>query len=83
MYKEILKVGNKLIVTHIHDNFGTDSHKQPFDGTINWKDVNKALTDINYDGELTSEVRYTKEELSDSSNINKTYDLIKKIHLGL
>lgn len=83
MYKEILKVGNKLIVTHIHDNFGTDSHNQPFDGTINWKDVNKALTDINYDGELTSEVRYTKEELSDSSNINKTYDLIKKIHLGL
>lgn len=83
MYKEILKVGNKLIVTHIHDNFGTDSHNQPFNGTINWKDVNKALTDINYDGELTSEVRYTKEELSDSSNINKTYDLIKKIHLGL
>lgn len=83
MYKEILKVDNKLIVTHIHDNFGTDSHNQPFDGTINWKDVNKALTDINYDGELTSEVRYTKEELSDSSNINKTYDLIKKIHLGL
>lgn len=83
MYKEILKVGNKLIVTHIHDNFGTDSHNQPFDGKINWKDVNKALTDINYDGELTSEVRYTKEELSDSSNINKTYDLIKKIHLGL
>ncbi len=83
MYKEILKVGNKLIVTHIHDNFETDSHNQPFDGTINWKDVNKALTDINYDGELTSEVRYTKEELSDSSNINKTYDLIKKIHLGL
>ena len=83
MYKEILKVGNKLTVTHIHDNFGTDSHNQPFNGTINWKDVNKALTDINYDGELTSEVRYTKEELSDSSNINKTYDLIKKIHLGL
>ena len=70
------------IVTHIHDNYGTDSHNQPFDGTINWDDVRKALTDINYNGELTSEVRYSKEELSDSSNINKTYDLIKKIHLG-
>ena len=82
MYNEIVKIGNKLIVTHIHDNYGTDSHNQPFDGTVNWDDVRKALTDINYNGELTSEVRYSKEELSDSFNINKTYDLIKKIHLG-
>ena len=82
MYNEIVKIGNKLIVTHIHDNYGTDSHNQPFDGTVNWDDVRKALTDINYNGELTSEVRYSKEGLSDSSNINKTYDLIKKIHLG-
>ena len=37
IYKEIVKIGNKLIVTHIHDNYGTDSHNQPFDGTINWK----------------------------------------------
>ena len=82
MYNEILKIGNKLKITHIHDNYGTDSHNQPFDGTVNWDSVRKALTDINFNGELTSEVRYKKEELSDSSNINKTYDLIKKIHLG-
>lgn len=83
IYNEIKKIGSKLKVTHIHDNYGTDSHNQPFDGTINWNDVRKALTEINYTGELTSEVRYTSEELSDSSNINKTYDLIKKIDLGL
>lgn len=82
IYKEIVKIGNKLIVTHIHDNYGTDSHNQPFDGTINWKYIRRALIDINYNGELTSEVRYTKEELCDSSQINKTYDLINKIHLG-
>lgn len=82
MYKEIKKIGKKLIVTHIHDNYGTDSHNQPFDGTINWDEVRKALTEIDYDGELTSEVRYTLEELSDSTNINKTYDLIQKIHKG-
>ena len=83
IYNEIVKFGNKLIVTHIHDNYGTDSHNQPFDGTINWKYIRRALIDINYNGELTSEVRYTKEELCDSSQINKTYDLINKIHLGL
>lgn len=82
MYNEIKKIDSKLKVTHIHDNYGTDSHNQPFDGTINWDDVRKALTDINYDGELTSEVRYIIDELSDSTNINKTYDLIQKIHQG-
>ena len=58
------------------DNFGLKI------GLEGEKEFKKALTDINYNGELTSEVRYSKEELSDSSNINKTYDLIKKIHLG-
>lgn len=82
MYNEIMKIGSKLKVTHIHDNYGTDSHNQPFKGTINWNDVRNALKDISYSGELTSEVRYKKEELSDSSNINKTYDLIEKIYLG-
>lgn len=82
MYNEIMKIGSKLKVTHIHDNYGTDSHNQPFNGTINWNDVRNALKDISYNGELTSEVRYTKEELSDSSNINKTYDLIERIYLG-
>ncbi len=82
IYNEIIKIGDKLIVTHIHDNYGTDSHNQPFDGTINWTNVRKALADINYNGELTSEVRYTTEELLDSTNINKTYDLIQKIHQG-
>ena len=78
MYKEIKKIGNKLIVTHIHDNYGTDSHNQPFYGIVNWEDVRKALTEIDFDGELTSEVRYIKEELLDSTSINKTYDLIQK-----
>ena len=82
IYNEIKKIGSKLKATHIHDNYGTDSHNQPFDGTVNWDDVRKALTDINYDGELTSEVRYTIDELSDSTNINKTYDLIEKIYRG-
>ncbi len=82
IYSDIKKIGNHLKVTHIHDNYGTDSHNQPYDGTINWHLVRKALTEINYDGELTSEVRYTKEELLDAAHINQTYDLILKIHKG-
>ena len=79
MYNEIKKLGKKLIVTHIHDNYGTDSHNQPFDGTIDWKIVSKAMHEIKYEGELTSEVRYIEEELKDSTSINKTYELIDEI----
>ena len=34
MYKEIVKIGSKLIITHIHDNYGTDSHNQPFQKSV-------------------------------------------------
>lgn len=82
MYSELKKIGSRLKATHIHDNYGDDSHSQPFNGNINWADVRKGLSEIDYEGELTSEVKYTFEELSDVSNINKTYDLIEKIHKG-
>ena len=42
--------------------------------------LEKALTDINYNGKLTLEVRYTIDEFSDLININETYCLIQKIH---
>ena len=35
IYNEIKKIGSSLKVTHIHDNYGTDSHNQPFNGTVN------------------------------------------------
>lgn len=82
MYNEIIKIGNKLIVTHIHDNYGTDSHNQPFDGTVNWDDVRKALTDINYNGRANIRSKIFKRRAIWFFQYYKTYDLIKKIHLG-
>lgn len=36
--------GNRLIATHIHDNFGaTDDHLLPFLGTIDWEAVTSAI----------------------------------------
>lgn len=82
-YQDIVKAGKMLKVTHIHDNYRTDTHNQIFDGTIDWGKVKKALDEIDYNGELTSEVAYPKEKLADTSNIDKTYDYIRKIHLEL
>jgi glycerophosphoryl diester phosphodiesterase len=79
IYDEIIKIGKRLIVTHIHDNYGTDTHNFPYRGTINWQMAYKALCDINYTGELTLEVRYNDYQLRDFSEINLTYDILKSI----
>ena len=79
IYNELINIGNRLKVTHIHDNYGSDTHNFPYDGTINWNLVNKGLNDINYLGELTLEVRY-KDDIFDENTINITYSLLNKIN---
>lgn len=86
IYNEIKKVGTELKVTHIHDNYGKDDHYFPYEGDINWNLVMKALKEIDYEGELTLEVRYNSkmEELKSSNTItvdliNTTYELLEKL----
>lgn len=78
VYKEINKIGDRLKVTHIHDNYGTDTHNFPFNGNVDWKSVMKALREINYCGELTLEVRY-KDNIFNKDKIDETYLLLEKI----
>ena len=55
-YKEITKLGKRLKALHIDDNNGMDDdHIAPFDGTINWEDVMRALRDIGYEHSFTFE----------------------------
>lgn len=86
IYKEIKKIGNRLKVTHIHDNFGKDNHNFPYNGVINWNLAMKALKEINYKGELSLEVRYNpgKLEIEDKETItvdviNNTYSLLERL----
>ena len=87
IYEEIKKIGNRLKVTHIHDNFGKDdAHNMPYNGTINWNIAMKALKEINYSGELNSEVKYNPkaEELINKDTItvdvlNITYSLLERL----
>lgn len=78
IYNEIKKIGNRLKVTHIHDNYGTDTHNFPFNGNIDWKRVIAALNEIYYTGELTLEVRYEDNKFN-CDKINETYLLLEKI----
>lgn len=49
-------LGDRVAALHVHDNDGIhDSHTLPFHGIIMWKEVAKALKNINYQGEITLE----------------------------
>lgn len=57
--------GNRLIATHIHDNFGRtkiddtikdDKHYIPLDGNIDYKTIFENLKALNYSGALTLEL---------------------------
>lgn len=66
------KFGNKLICTHIHDNFGItqpgnihyhdDLHLLPFDGKLDWEWYGKRIKSIGYTGPLTLELSLKNRE---------------------
>ena len=49
--------GDRLIHLHLHDWIGTD-HFSPLDGEIQWKEIFRALKDINYNGWFMFEAAY-------------------------
>ena len=64
--KSILKIGNRLCLVHINDNFGEDDiHLAPYLGRVPWDEIMGALAEIRYQGSLDMEVscRHIPEEL--------------------
>lgn len=56
-YEGMTLLGKRIRVLHLHDNFGlNDDHSLPFCGTIDWKEIMRALNDIGYEGTFNYEV---------------------------
>lgn len=54
----IKTLGERLKVTHVHDNMGDwDSHLTPFRGLINWFDIMRTLAEMNYQHDFSFEVK--------------------------
>ena len=51
----IRQVGSRLLSIHISDQDGQERHWLPFEGTLDWAQVLRALTDIGYKGPLMYE----------------------------
>ena len=88
-----LKYQDKLICTHIHDNFGVtkpgnihwhdDLHLLPFDGKLDWEWYGKRIKETGYTGPLTLELslksreEYKKQPLDEF--FKTAFERVKKI----
>ena len=62
-------LGERIVCTHVHNNFGReDSHFPPECGNIKWNEVMPALAKTGYDGALTLETHcaYQEEDILES-----------------
>lgn len=56
--KSIRKIGSRLKMVHINDNFAEDDvHLAPFLGSVPWAEIMKALKEIGYSGSMNLEVK--------------------------
>ena len=79
--------GDKILCTHIHDNFGKDGSDDPdyhllmFDGNIDYADMMSRLRSVGYEGTLTVEIekndRYAG--MSAEEYLKTAYERILKI----
>ena len=66
---EVIKLGDRLIVTHLHDNKGEkDDHQYPGWGTIDWTKITSWLKEIKYTKPWNLEVAHENEFFSGTMN---------------
>ena len=66
--KNLEKLKNRLIATHLHDNDGkTDQHKLLFSGTVAWDKLAKILVKSSYKECTSLEVNMRNSDISDES----------------
>ena len=79
--ESIKRLGHRLKSTHIHDNTGVDEHLLPMYGDINFRELMKALKQIDYKGDLSLEVKYAANIIDDFGVETYKYalEILKKI----
>lgn len=61
-YSELIKIGDRLTMTHINDNWQgpSDEHLPPFYGTNDWEAACRGLREIGYSEPINFEVKFKK-----------------------
>ena len=59
-------LGSRIGALHVHDvDYISDLHTLPGIGKVNWKEVCRALADVDYKGEITLEADYFMKNMDD------------------
>lgn len=62
----IRTLGSRIGALHVHDvDYVSDLHTLPGIGKVNWKEVCRALADVDYKGEITLEADYFMKNMDD------------------
>ena len=62
----IRTLGSRIGALHVHDvDYISDLHTLPGIGKVNWKEVCRALADVDYKGEITLEADYFMKNMDD------------------
>lgn len=87
------KYGEKLICTHLNDNFGKhateppfnrdDAHMLPFDGTVDWEKTVQYMKERNYQGDITLEVVHHSKRGKNTHDIYKEMSCLEYLQLAL
>lgn len=72
--------GDRLIATHIHDNFGTkDDHLLPFDGRLDWTAIMKAIAATSYVTPLNFETPMDRYGLAEASYYQRAHSIAARL----
>ena len=74
------RFGDRLITTHIHDNFG-DDHLLPFDGRIDWQAVTDAIAATPYEAPLNFETPKDRYGLSDGAYYARAHQIACRLEI--
>ncbi|MFP3904491.1 MAG: sugar phosphate isomerase/epimerase family protein [Armatimonadota bacterium] len=64
-FRLLEEFGHRLFTVHIHDNHGSDTHRLPYEGTIDWARFREIFHGLDYSGNLLLEVSMNHSEFQD------------------
>lgn len=74
------KFGDRLITTHINDNFGaTDDHLLPFDGRIDWQFVTRAIASTGYEPPLNLETHIDRYGMPEAAFYQRAHKVAVRL----
>lgn len=80
-------LGERLFCTHLHDNDGVgDLHLLPFDGVLDFERICRQLKEVNYQGNITLELCYSRDyqgKMSKTEFLERAYQCACRIKEGI